>query len=188
MRYAGELLAAFIKRAGGSVEGEISTGPVPEGLEPVYVHRQSRALSEILSQMLIGSNNYIANQVFLEVGAHRLGGPVSLRKSLQVAREIFAEHDIDGAIDLAEGSGISRDNQFTARGLATLLHQFAPNADLLRRTRGGSRYKTGTIPGVRTLAGYANTAGNGQVRFVISLPGNTGRLRFRLLREIERGL
>jgi hypothetical protein len=96
VQYAGELLAAFIERAGGSVKGEISTGSVPEGLEPVYVHRQSRILSEILTQMLLGSNNYIANQVFLEIGAHRLGGPVSLKKSLQVAREILADHGSGG--------------------------------------------------------------------------------------------
>ncbi len=188
VRYAGELLAAFIKQAGGSIKGKITTGSVPGGLKPVYVHRQSRALSSILSQMLIGSNNYIANQVFLEIGAHRLGGPVSLKKSLQVAGGILAEHGLAEDIHLDEGSGISRKNRFTARGLARLLHHFAPHAKLLRRSRGGSRYKTGSISGVRTLAGYAKTSKHGQVRFVISLTGNTGRLRFRLLQAIERGL
>src|SRR6476646_2890548 len=39
LHYAGELIAAFIERAGGSVKGKISTGIVPNGLEPVYVHR-----------------------------------------------------------------------------------------------------------------------------------------------------
>ena len=66
LQYAGELLAEFIKRAGGSVNGKISPGTVPEGLEPIYVHRQSRALSKILVELLRASNNYIANQVFLE--------------------------------------------------------------------------------------------------------------------------
>ena len=42
IQYAGELTAAFIERAGGSVKGKISSGTLPEGLEPVYVHRQSR--------------------------------------------------------------------------------------------------------------------------------------------------
>ena len=32
LQYAGELIAAFIERAGGSVKGKISTGLVPEGL------------------------------------------------------------------------------------------------------------------------------------------------------------
>ena len=186
--YAGELLAAFIERAGGSVEGEISTGSAPENLELVHVHSQSRPLSEIVTQLLLGSNNYIANQIFLEIGAYRLGGPVSLEKSLQVAGEILAEHDITEAIELKEGSGISPESRFSTYGLAKVLQQFAPYAELLPKTRGGSRYKTGTIPGVRTLAGYANTSKHGLVPFVISLGGNTGKTRFQLLRSIERGL
>src|SRR6187399_2273758 len=61
IKYAGELLAAFIERAGGSVKGKISTGAVPKGLKPVYVHQQSRTLSRILVELLRASNNYIAN-------------------------------------------------------------------------------------------------------------------------------
>jgi D-alanyl-D-alanine carboxypeptidase/D-alanyl-D-alanine-endopeptidase (penicillin-binding protein 4) len=187
LQYAGELIAAFIERGGGSVKGNISTGAVPAGLAPVYVHRQSRALSEILHELLIGSNNYIANQVFLEIGGHHLGGPVSLEKSLKVANEMLAAHDLAGAIHLEEGSGISRGNRFTARGLAKVLNLFAPHADLLRGGKGAA-YKTGTLDGVRTLAGYANTSRHGQVRFVISLRSNNGAMRFRLLRVIESGL
>ena len=187
LQYAGELLAAFIVRAGGSVKGKISTGLVPAGLAPVYVHRQSRPLSEVLHELLVGSNNYIANQVFLEIGGHRLGGPVSLEKSLKVANEMLAAHDLARAIRLEEGSGISRGNHFTARGLAKVLNLFAPHADLLRSAKGAS-YKTGTLDGVRTLAGYASTARHGQVRFVISLRSNNGAMRFRLLRAIKSGL
>ncbi|MEP0522108.1 MAG: D-alanyl-D-alanine carboxypeptidase [Hyphomicrobiales bacterium] len=186
--YAGELLAAFVRKAGGSVEGDVAIVPVPRNLTPVYVHRQSRGLAEILKSMLLGSNNYITNQIFLEIGAHRLGGQVSLEKSLQVARQALGKHDLIETVRLVEGSGISRENQFTADGLAKLLHQFAPHASLLRRTKAGSRYKTGSLSDVRTLAGYAQTSKHGMVRFVISLPGNTGKLRFRLLRAIEQGL
>src|SRR5262245_38661593 len=81
LRYAGELIAAFIEQAGGSVKGKISTGSVPKGLEPVYVHQQSRTLSQVLVELLAGSNNYIANQIFLEIGAKNSGAPVSLEKS-----------------------------------------------------------------------------------------------------------
>ena len=184
LQYAGELIAAFIERAGGSIKGRISTGTVPDGLAPVYVHRQSRSLAGILNGLLVGSNNYIANQVFLEIGGHRLGGPVSLAKSLQVANEMLAQHGLADAIHLEEGSGISRDNRFTARGLAQLLHLFRPHAGLLR---GGDRalFKTGTFSGVRTLAGYADTSGHGRVRFVIALRSNDGAMRFRLLKAIQ---
>jgi D-alanyl-D-alanine carboxypeptidase/D-alanyl-D-alanine-endopeptidase (penicillin-binding protein 4) len=187
LQYAGELIAAFIGRAGGSVKGNITTGSVPVGLQPIYVHRQSRALSEILIELMRGSNNYIANQVFLEVGGHSLGGPVSLAKSLQVANEKLAANGLASAIHLEEGSGISRNNRFTARGLAKILELFAPHADLFRGHDGGMT-KTGTLDGVRTLAGYADTSSHGRVRFVISLAGNDGGMRFRLLRAIASGL
>ncbi|WP_316016110.1 D-alanyl-D-alanine carboxypeptidase/D-alanyl-D-alanine-endopeptidase [Roseobacter sp. HKCCA0434] len=187
IRYAGELIAAFLTRAGGAVEGDVTIGTVPVGLEPVYVHRQSRDLAEIVRLMLLGSNNFIANQLFLEVGAHRLGGPASLDKSLSVARELLAEHGLAEEVVLVEGSGISRDNRFTARGLAGVLDLFAPHAALLRRSESGARYKTGTLSDVRTLAGYAETSRNGPVRFVISTR-RPGQMRFDLLSAIERGL
>ncbi len=184
LQYAGELIAAFIERAGGGVTGKIATGTVPEGLKPVYVHRQSRPLSEILVELLRASNNYIANQVFLEIGGHKFGGPVGLEKSLRVANEMLAANGLAADIYLEEGSGISRNNRFTARGLAKVLDLFAPHAELLHGHDGGMD-KTGTMEGVRTLAGYADTSSHGQVRFVISLAGDDGGLRFRLLRAIE---
>ena len=185
LRYAGELIAAFIQRAGGSVKGEISIGTVPEGLEPIYVHRQSRTLSEILVGLLLNSNNYTANQVFLEIGAHELGGPVSLEKSLQVANKMLAAHGVAG-IHLEEGAGISRDNRFTARGLAKVLELFEPHADLLHGHNGGLN-KSGTMAGIRTLAGYADTSTHGRVRFVISLASDD-ETRFQLLQAIKTGL
>jgi serine-type D-Ala-D-Ala carboxypeptidase/endopeptidase (penicillin-binding protein 4) len=184
LRYAGELIAAFIEKAGGSVKGEISTGSVPEGLEPVYVHK-SRSLSEIFKALLIASNNYIANQVFLEIGG-TLGGSVSLEKSLKVANAMLAGNGLDKDIHLDEGSGISRDNRFTARGLAKVLTLFAPYAELLHGHDGGLN-KTGTMSGISTLAGYADTKSRGRVRFVIALKTN-GALRFQLLKAVEAGL
>jgi len=186
LQYAGELIAAFIEKAGGVVKGKISTGTVPDGLKPVYVHRQSRTLSQILAQLLIASNNYIANQVFLEIGG-TLGGPVSLEKSLKVANGILAANGLADSIHLEEGSGISRDNRFTARGLAKVLELFAPHADLLHGHDGGLN-KTGTMSGVSTLAGYADTSSHGRVRFVISTKSSNNVLRFQLLHAIESGL
>ncbi len=186
LRYAGELIAAFIQRAGGNVKGEISLGTVPEGLEPIYIHRQSRTLSEILVGLLLDSNNYTANQVFLEIGGHELRSPVSLEKSLEVANKMLAAHGLAADIHLEEGSGISRDDRFTARGLAKVLELFAPHADLLHGHDGGLN-KSGTMDGIRTLAGYADTSSHGRVRFVISLASDD-EMRFRLLQAIESGL
>jgi len=184
LQYAGELIAAFIERAGVSVKGKITIGAVAEGLKPVYVHK-SRPLSQILVQLLIASNNYIANQVFLEIGG-TLGGQVSLEKSLKVANAMLASNGFADSIHIEEGSGISRDNRFTARGLAHVLELFAPHAELLHGHDGGLN-KTGTMSGVSTLAGYADTKSHGRVRFVIALKSG-GPMRFQLLKAIEAGL
>jgi D-alanyl-D-alanine carboxypeptidase/D-alanyl-D-alanine-endopeptidase (penicillin-binding protein 4) len=166
------------------VKGKISAGSVLANLAPVYVHRQSRPLLEVLRELLHSSNNYIANQVFLEMGARRLGGPVSLKKSLQVSREILTAQGLANDIHLEEGSGLSRGNHFTARGLVKVLDLFAPHAGLLKGGEGTS-YKTGTLDGVRTLAGYTSTSAHGQMRFVIALKSNDGAMRFKLLKAIE---
>jgi D-alanyl-D-alanine carboxypeptidase/D-alanyl-D-alanine-endopeptidase (penicillin-binding protein 4) len=187
LQYAGELIAAFIKQAGGSVKGKVSIGSVPATLKPVYIHQQSRTLAQILAEMLKASNNYTANQIFLEIGAHRFGAPVSLDKSLKVANEMLAAQGLTNDIHMVEGSGISRDNRFTARGLAKVLALFADNADLLHGHDGGLD-KTGTMDGVSTLAGYADTSNHGRVRFVIALTSNDNELRFRLLHTIAAGL
>jgi D-alanyl-D-alanine carboxypeptidase/D-alanyl-D-alanine-endopeptidase (penicillin-binding protein 4) len=97
---------------------------------------------------------------------------------------MLAKHGLAESIHLEEGSGISRGNRFTARGLAQLLHLFEPHATLLR---GGdrARFKTGTFSGVRTLAGYADTSKHGRVRFVIALTSNDSTMRFQLLKAIQ---
>jgi D-alanyl-D-alanine carboxypeptidase/D-alanyl-D-alanine-endopeptidase (penicillin-binding protein 4) len=100
---------------------------------------------------------------------------------------MLAANGLAESIHLEEGSGISRDNRFTARGLAQVLDLFEPHATLLRSGR-GTLFKTGTFSGVRTLAGYADTSKHGRVRFVISLKSNNGALRFRLLKAIKSGL
>ena len=120
----------------------------------------------------------------MEIGAKSLGGPVSLDKSLQVARKILAANGLADTIRPEEGSGLSRGNRFTARGLARVLDLFAPHKGLLKGDKDSS-YKTGTLEGVRTLAGYTNTSSHGPVRFVISLKGNDGAMRFKLLKTIE---
>jgi D-alanyl-D-alanine carboxypeptidase/D-alanyl-D-alanine-endopeptidase (penicillin-binding protein 4) len=184
LKYAGELIGAFIERAGGVVHGKVSVGTAPDGVEPIYVHRQSRPLSAILAELLRDSNNYTANQIFLEIGGLRLGAPVSLEKSLKVANEMLAAHGLADSIHLEEGSGLSRDDRFTALGLAKVLELFAPHAELLHGHDGGLN-KTGTMDGVRTLAGYADTSGHGRVHFVISAPGDDSEMRYRLLAAIK---
>ena len=100
---------------------------------------------------------------------------------------MLAKHGLADAIHLEEGSGISRDNRFAARGLTQLLRLFEPYANLLR-SGDGANFKTGTFSGVSTLAGFANTSSHGRVRFVISLADSDNTKRFRVLKAIQAGL
>ncbi len=95
---------------------------------------------------------------------------------------MLAAQGLADSIHLEEGSGISRDTRFTARGLAKVLELFAPHADLLHGHNGGLN-KSGTMDGIRTLAGYVDTSSHGRVRFVISLSDND-EMRFQLLTAI----
>ena len=178
LKYAGELIAAFIEQAGGSVKGPISTGSVRKGLEPYYV---------TISRVPFGDPRSTADGL---EQLHRRSGlsgdwrttpgrsvSALFEKSLKVAARDPGCTRLTEAIHLEEGSGISRSNRFTARGLAKVLDLFAPHANLLRGHDGGAN-KTGTLDGVRTLAAYANTSTHGQVRFVISLRSNNGAMRF----------
>ena len=70
---------------------------------------------------------------------------------------MLAAQGLAADIHLEEGSGISRDNRFTARGLAKVLELFAPHADLLHGHDGGMN-KTGTHgrgPHARRLCGHS---------------------------------
>ena len=57
-----------------------------------------------------------------------------------------------------------------------------------RHGHDGCMNKTGTMDGISTFAGYAETKNNGRVRFVISLNSNDGDMRVKLLRAIQPGL
>ena len=187
LQYAGELIAAFIEHEGGSVKGKITTGTVPEGLKPIYVHRQSRTLSEVLTGLLLGSNNYIANQVFLEIGGtpgwtgqprevaqsrERPCLPATASPRTSISRRVRAS----AAATISPHAALPRCSQL-----------FQPHAGLLR-SGDGTLFKTGTFSGVRTLAGYADTSSHGRVRFVIALKSNDSAMRFRLLKAIQAGL
>ena len=183
-RYAGELIAAKLRGVGVEVGDRIEERSAPSG-EPLYVHANSRTVGEVCGALLYYSNNYIANQVFLAVGAKVHGAPASLDKSVRVAAAfVEANPQLKGMV-VTEGSGISYDNQATGPALAAALSMFAPHKGLLR-TKGGTPNKTGTLKVTKSVIGYADTKSHGTVRYVISLDGGGSNRRWQivdLLRE-----
>jgi D-alanyl-D-alanine carboxypeptidase/D-alanyl-D-alanine-endopeptidase (penicillin-binding protein 4) len=185
--YAGQLIRAKLTTHGATIGDEMRSGAVPEGLEPLYVHANSRPLSEVVGSMLYWSNNYAANQLLLEMGALRLGGPATLDKGVEVVRGVLADHGLAESITYVEGSGLSRDNHVTPAAMLTLLDAFRPHKSLLRDRR-GSMAKTGTLSICKTIVGYLDTADHGEVLFVFSLAGNKHKQRFDLIDVLKKHL
>lgn len=183
-RYASELIAAKLRAAGVRVGDRIEERRAP-GSEPLYVHGNSRTVREVCGALLYYSNNYVANQVFLAIGARVHGEPANLEKGVRVARAFIEAHPALQGFVVTEGSGISYENQVTGPSMAAALEMFAPYKDLLR-VKDGTPSKTGTLTVAKSVVGYAETKTHGTVRFVILLDGGGANRRWeivRLLRE-----
>lgn len=165
-RYAGELLAAFLKRDGIAVSGAVVNGRAPDG-QPFYRHVSSKTLEENLKGLLEFSTNFISNQLFLALGAHELGAPATVDKGLRVLKGFLANEVGWKDFELAEGAGLSRQNKVTPFQMMQLLNYFEPNRDLLALKADVLRAKTGTLTGVNTLVGYFPDRNGGLVKFVI---------------------
>jgi len=185
-RYASELIAAKLRQAGMHIGPGSGQGRAP-ATAPIYVHSNSHPLADVCQEMLLDSSNYIANQIFLVLGARAAGPPASLAKSIAVADAFLAAHPEMRGITVTEGSGLSYDNQVTARAMAALLKEFAPYRSLLHQ-QDGVACKTGTLQVTRTLVGYVDTPAYGTVRFVLRLDGDSGDRRWKVMERLRQEL
>jgi len=185
--YAGELIRAKLTVNGAQIGDELRIGAVPQGLEPFYVHHNSRPLTEVAAGMLYYSNNYIANQMVLEMGVVTAGAPATLDKGVAAAREVLRQKGLTEGLTYVEGSGISRNNEATAAAMLKLLEAFAPHKELMR-DRKGALAKTGSLSITKTIVGYLDTANHGEVRFVFALDGGKWGERFQLIELLSREL
>lgn len=167
LRHAGELLAVFLQQAGIPVSGDIVAGPAPAGMTPTYRHHAATSLTGIVIGMLEFSNNFTANQLFLAAGAAGAGAPATVAKSVRVASDFMRQMVGWKNFVIAEGSGLSRQNQVTATDMMKLLRYFKPNESLLPIKERFFHAKTGTLADVSSLVGYFPTPGGGDVSFVI---------------------
>lgn len=174
VRYSGELFAHFLHRAGLKRKGTIRGGSVSADDKEVYRHRSPYPLTEVVQKLMAYSNNFMANQLFIATGIKAMGPPGTLAKAKATVTRYA--HDILGLahLELAEGSGISRRNRLTAEDLLRVLDAFSPYYELLRH-EGREYYKTGTLDGIRTRAGYLEGKDGKLYRFVVlrNTPGKT---------------
>lgn len=185
-RYAGELIAAKLRGAGVRIGDAVTEGRAPQA-PPLYVHSNSRSLGEMCADMLKTSNNFVANQIFLAIGAAVDGPPASLGRSAAIARRFIEAHPSLAGLVVVEGSGIAYENHATGRAMAALLEMFEPYKELLKVIL-GTRHKTGTLRTTSTLMGYLDTADHGTVRYVIALDGSGDLRRWQIVEKLKQGL
>jgi len=154
-RYTGELFRAFQKQENIAGNGMISFMAVPAGLPPFYIHRSSKNLEETIEPLMHYSNNFIANQLFLAIGAAQYGYPATWAKSIQaMAGFLQTELKLSAKeIKIIEGSGLSRKNKVSPFAMMQLLESFKPYSRLLPEGD-GKFMKSGTLNGVYAYAGY----------------------------------
>ncbi len=176
--YVHGMFIAYFAQAGGEFGGAVRDGKAPAGAP--FAVLESAPLYDIVRDVNKLSNNVMARQLYLTLGAASAGPPATPEKSAEAVRRWLAQRKlaVPGLV-LENGSGLSRNERISAGGLARLLaaaeaspvrEEFttslavaATDGTLERRMRNGTAagralLKTGSLEGVRALAGYAMDA------------------------------
>jgi D-alanyl-D-alanine carboxypeptidase/D-alanyl-D-alanine-endopeptidase (penicillin-binding protein 4) len=163
------------REAGGTIGGTVREGPAPEAARPLaYV--DSPPLAQLLRDMNKLSNNAMARQVLLTLGAEHGAQPAREEDGARAVRVLLQQDGLDfPELVIENGSGLSRRERVSAGSLARLLAaawagplmpEFAGSlaiagVDGTARSRlagteaaGRAHLKTGSLRGVRGVAGY----------------------------------
>jgi D-alanyl-D-alanine carboxypeptidase/D-alanyl-D-alanine-endopeptidase (penicillin-binding protein 4) len=160
---------------GGSISGGWRDGTVPAGAR-LLATGESASSAELVRDINKYSNNVMARQLFLTLGAQLLGPPGSNERSIQVLRAWLEQKKLDfPELVMDNGAGLSREARISAEHMARLLldawHSavmpelmsslplVAEDGTMRRRLRfesiaGQAHIKTGSLSNARTLAGY----------------------------------
>lgn len=160
---------------GGRFTGAVRNGQLPASAR-LLVSRESPPLAEIVRDINKFSNNVMARQLFLTLGAYDSGPPATLAKAKLAIASWLASKQLEfPELVLENGSGLSRVERISARHLGQLLLAAFHSAimpefmsslpiaavDGTMKTRlngdpvaGRAHVKTGLLDGVKAIAGY----------------------------------
>lgn len=160
---------------GGTITGGWRDGLVPAGAR-LLAAGESASNAELARDINKFSNNVMARQLFLTLGAEMLNLPGNSERSAQVVHSWLAEKKLDfPELVLENGSGLSRQERISAEHMGRLLLEawrsavmpelmsslalVAYDGTMRRRLRsepiaGQAHIKTGSLNDVRTMAGY----------------------------------
>jgi len=173
--YVFALFARAWADAGGSISGSVRDGRLQPGNTPLAV-LESPPLYDVVRDINKLSNNVMARQLFLTLAAASRAGPATTASATAaIDRWLAAQHLRFPELILENGSGLSRHERISAKSMAQLL--LAADASKVRSEYVSSlavaatdgtvlkRFvdndvadqaflKTGTLEGVRAIAGY----------------------------------
>lgn len=170
--YTGHLLSYFLEKEGIKQKGRIKIGAViPETDTLILKYLSPFSMEDIISRLLLYSNNFIANQIVLAISAKIHGQPGILDKGVWAISDFAISILKIDDLKIVEGSGISRENRISAKSFLKILAAFEPHMDLMKHN-GNEYYKTGTLTGVSTRAGYIKGSDGRSYKFVIMTNSN----------------
>lgn len=187
--YAYALIKPLWEELGGKWRGQVVDGATPADARLLARH-DSPQLAEVIRDINKFSNNVMARQLYLTLGAEMLGAPATLEKSAQAVTNLLATKGMN-FLELAmeNGSGLSRGTRISARHLGDLLRaahrspvfsEFESSMPILavdgtmkkrlngNAVAGNAHIKTGSLEGVKTIAGYV-IDGKGRRNVVVCL-------------------
>lgn len=173
--YAHGLFRVLWRELGGVFNGKVREEAV--GPEARLITRwKSQSLAETVRDTNKFSNNVMARQLFLTLGAAAEGAPATTEKSVRAIRRWLEEKGLAfPELVLENGAGLSRIERLSARSLGRLLltaHRgplmpelvaslplAAADGTMKKRVKndpvaGRAHMKTGSLEGVRAIAGY----------------------------------
>ena len=152
--YTGFLFRYFLKKNGVFISGIVKNGSLfkKKDLRLIYNYRSVYSLEDVVKKLMLFSNNFIANQIFITLGAEKKGAPGNLLKGSLVVSEYLKKN---GKVNVTflEGSGISRSNRISGNNLITILSMFKKHYRLLKN-EGTDYFKTGTMKDISSRAGF----------------------------------
>ena len=167
--YPGFLIKYFLERNDVTVNGSVIQGEFYNKNKEVGSFLSPFKLTDIVQKLLQFSNNFIANQLLLTLGAKSFGEPATIEKGVRALKFFSKELSPTlnwNTIKIHEGSGLSRNNLISPNHMLTILLEFMPYYSLLKN-KGTDYYKTGTLLNVRTRAGYLLGRNNRLYPYVI---------------------
>ena len=141
------------RESGTQVTGKIQFGSVSRKDTLIFTYQSLFPMETVVRKMLHSSSNFMANQIFVSLGAAVYGEPGTLEKGVRATRAYIKRELGFTHYKLVEGSGLSRRNHLSAYDMLAILEKFKPHKDLLK-SQDDVLYKTGSLKGIRTRAGY----------------------------------